>query len=146
MHKLGPDSESPRRGRQMLGRGWDTFRKEAPPTSGGHQAVGHGLTLGCHWHSQFHIVLYVDLWKNSEGRWLTGEFLAVDHFSVLEGESNLYEFLTWHKGTRGHTASHPNCIPRPLKSSLSLAFCLVMQLRLVIMIPWCMSCHGLLLN
>lgn len=63
------------------------------------------------------------------------EFLALDHFSVLEGESDLYEFLTWHKGTQGHTVSHPNCIPRPPESSLSLAFCLAMQLRLVIMIP-----------
>lgn len=61
--------------------------------------------------------------------------LEVDHFSVLKGESDLYEFLTWHKGTRGCTVFHPNCIPRLLESSLSLAFCLVMQLRLVIMIP-----------
>lgn len=59
----------------------------------------------------------------------------VDYFSVLEGESDGSEFLAWHQGTPGHTAFRPNCIPRPVESSQSLAFCLVMQLRLVIMIP-----------
>lgn len=60
--------------------------------------------------------------------------LQADYFSILEGQSNSYEFLTWHKGTPGHTAFHPNCIPGQLKA-LSLAICLVMQLRLVILIP-----------
>lgn len=61
--------------------------------------------------------------------------MEVDYFSILEGESDIYEFLTWHKGTLGPTAFQPNYIPRPVESSQSLAFCLVMQLRLVIMIP-----------
>lgn len=61
--------------------------------------------------------------------------IEVDYFSVLEGESDGYEFLAWHQGAAGHTAFQPNCIPRPVESSQSLAFCLVMQLRLVIMIP-----------
>lgn len=61
--------------------------------------------------------------------------IQVDYFSILEGERNIYEFLTWHKGTPGHTAFYPNCIPRLVGSSQSLAFCLVMQLRPVIMIP-----------
>lgn len=44
--------------------------------------------------------------------------IQVDYFSILEGKSNIYEFLTWHKGTPGHTAFHPNCIPRPVESSI----------------------------
>lgn len=69
-----------------------------------------------------------------EGRLLENS-IEVDYSSVLEGESDIYEFLSWHKGTPGPTAFHPNCIPGPVESSQSLAFCLVMQLRLVIMIP-----------
>ena len=52
--------------------------------------------------------------------------MEVDYFSILEGESDIYEFLTWHKGTPGPTAFQPNCIPRLVESSQSLAFCLVM--------------------
>lgn len=93
------------------------------------------LTLGCHWHSQFNVVLYFDLIRIVKEGGLLENSIQVDYFSILEGESNIYEFLTWHKGTPGHTAFHPNYIPRPVESSQSLAFCLVMQLRLVIMIP-----------
>lgn len=38
--------------------------------------------------------------------------IKVDYFSVLEGKSAIYEFLTGHKGTPGRPVLHPNCIPR----------------------------------
>lgn len=45
----------------MFGQRWDPLLTESQPVNRGYCAIGQGLTMGCHWHSQFHIALYFDL-------------------------------------------------------------------------------------
>lgn len=119
---------------RCLGRA-GTPSQRTPSHQGEEADRWQGLTLGCRWHSDFILSFDLTFERIVRQGGLLENSTKVDYFSVLEGESDGYEFLAWHQGAPGRTAFQPNCIPRPVESSQSLAFCLVMQLRLVIMIP-----------